>query len=105
MQNESGIQPLEFNVLIDQDPTDEKTKGGLLKPQDAIERDKHAQTRGTIVAISPMAFDDSIFPTEMERPKPGQRVAFARHAGVFVTGEDGKEYRVVKDKDVVALIG
>jgi co-chaperonin GroES (HSP10) len=40
----------------------------------------------------------------MERPKPGDRIAFARHSGAFILGKDGVEYRIVKDKDVVAVI-
>jgi co-chaperonin GroES (HSP10) len=96
---------LEFNVLVKQDEVETKTKGGLMKPDDIVDREKHSQTMGYIVDVSPLAFNEDIFPPGMERPKPGDRIAFARHAGVFITGLDGKEYRVVKDKDVVARIG
>lgn len=104
MTNESGIRPLEYNVLISQDIVEEKTAAGLWKPQDTLERDKHAQTLGTLVDVSPMAFTFDDWPDGEPRPQPGQRVVFARHAGTFVTGKDGKEYRVVKDKDVVGVM-
>ena len=103
--NPSGINPLEFNVLIDPDKIEEKTAGGLYKPQDATEREKHQQTKGTIVALSPLAFNADIYPTDMPKPQPGQRVAIALHAGAFIKGADGKEYRMVKDKDITAMIG
>lgn len=105
MDNRSGIKPVEFNVLVYQDETETRTKGGLIKPDDVVERDKHGQTRGVIVAVSPLAFNEDIWPQGMERPKPGDRIAFARYAGIFIDGDDGREYRAIKDKDVVALIG
>mgnify|MGYP003529486655 FL=1 len=105
MENMSGIRPVEFNVLIKQDDVAEKSKFGLIKPDEVVEREKHSQTRGVIVAVSPLAFNEDVWPQGMDRPGPGQRVAFAKHSGTFITGEDGTEYRVVKDKDVVAVIG
>lgn len=105
MENKSGIRVVEFNVLIKQDAVPEKTPGGLLKPQDLLERDKHAQTRGVIVDLSPMAFNEDVWPAGIDKPRPGDKVAFARHAGTFIDGLDGEEYRVVKDRDIVAVIG
>ena len=102
--NESGIEPIEYNVLIDQDAVETKTKGGLIKPDEILERDKHGQTRGTIIAVSPMAFSFDDWPDGVAKPQPGDKVAIAKHSGVFITGNDGKEYRVVKDKDIVAVI-
>lgn len=102
--NTSGIHPIEFNILVKQDEVAAQTKGGLHIPLEMLDREKHGQTRGVIVAVSPMAFNEDIFPEGLDRPKPGDRVAWARHAGTFVEGMDEQEYRVVKDKDVVALI-
>lgn len=104
MQNTSGIRPVEYNVLVKQDDVSAKTKGGLYVPEEVLEREKHAQTRGVIVAVSDLAFDAAIWPEGKDKPKPGQRIAFAKHSGTFVTGVDGAEYRVIKDKDVVAMI-
>lgn len=104
MENKSGYNPVEFNVIVRQDDTAGKTKLGLIKPDEVIEREKHGQTQGVLVALSPLAFNADIWPADMPRPEPGVRVAFARHAGTFVTGVDGEEYRVVKDKDIVAVM-
>lgn len=102
--NKSGIKPCEFNVLVRQDNVDPVTKMGLHMPEEHLERLKHGQTRGVIVAVSPLAFNEDVWPEGVEKPKPGQKIAFAKHAGTFVTGNDEEEYRVIKDKDVVALI-
>ena len=100
----SGITPVEYNVLVKQDAIETKTKMGLVLPDEVLERQKHAQTRGVIVAVSQLAFNEDVWPQGMDKPKPGDRIAFARHAGTFIEGNDGQEYRVIKDKDVVALI-
>jgi len=102
--NNSGITPVEFNVLLKQDDVQATTKGGLHLAVETVERDKHAQTLGTIVAVAAMAFNEDVWPGDMPKPKPGQRVVFARHTGTFVNGLDGVEYRMIKDKDVVGLI-
>ena len=101
--NTSGITPTEFNVLISQEKIEDKTPGGLIKPEDMQERERYAQTKGVIIAVSPLAFNEDVWPESMPKPEPGQAIVFARHAGVFVDGDDGKEYRIIKDKDVVGL--
>ena len=104
MENNSGITPVEFNVLVKQDAVEEKTKGGLHLPTELQERERHGQTRGIIVAVADLAFNEDVWPGDKPRPAAGQRIAFAKHAGTFVEGTDGEEYRVIKDKDVVGLI-
>lgn len=94
----------EFNVAIRQDAAEEKTKGGLILTADSVEKRKHSAVRGTIVALSPMAFNADIWPNSMERPEVGSRVIFAQHAGAFLQHE-GEELRVVKDKDIIAVLG
>lgn len=103
MKNESGLEPMEFNVLVKQDVVEEKTKGGLLIPEQVVDRERHGVTRGEITAISPMAFNADIW--NGEPPAVGQRVAFARNSGSFIEGDDGQEYRLVKDKDILCMIG
>lgn len=104
MTNTSGLRPLEFNLIVKQDEVAENTKGGLVKPVELVEKEKHAQTRGVIVAVAPMAFNDDILPDSETKPKAGDRIAWTRYAGGLVEGTDGEEYRVIKDKDVVAMI-
>jgi chaperonin GroES len=98
------MQMCEFNVAIRQDAAEEKTKGGLILTADSVEKKKHSAVRGTIVALSPMAFNRDIWPDNMERPEVGARVVFAQHSGTFLQHE-GEELRIVKDKDIVAVLG
>lgn len=102
--NTSGIRPIEYNILVKQDAEEEKTSGGIFLPDDIQERNRHSETEATIVAMSPMAFKFDDWPDYESIPQPGERVVFARHAGTFVKGSDGEQYRVIKDKDVVAVM-
>ena len=97
--NPSGIEPLEFNVLVKQRETEKRTKGGLLLPDDHHERQQWAEIRASVVAISPRAFEDLGASCSV-----GDEVIIAKHAGAVVEGIDGVEYRIVKDKDVVAKV-
>ena len=101
--NTSGIQPTEFKVLIKPEKIDEKTAGGIWKPQDLCEKEQAATTAGEIIAISPLAFTYADWPVTTSPPKVGDRVALARYAGMTVKGSDGEEYRLVNDKDIAGI--
>jgi chaperonin GroES len=106
MTNDSGIYPTEYKVLIAPKEISEKTKGGIIIPDATKERDQYAQMEGQLVAVSPLAFT---YANEAEwgaadKPKPGNRVLFAKYAGAVVTGRDGKDYRIVNDKDIAAVL-
>lgn len=102
--NTSGINPIEYNVLVKLDQVDEKTAGGVFLPDQQKERENFAQIKGTLVAVSPMAFRFEDWPQDCAHPEPGNRVMIAKHAGAQTEGSDGNTYRVVKDKDVLAVI-
>mgnify|MGYP006369001865 FL=1 len=97
-----GLEAWEFNVIIDQDPVQEKTAGGLILIDQ--EKQKHQTTRGTIIDMSPLAFTYGDWPDGFRKPAVGGRVAFAQYGGTFLDGEDGAKYRVVKDKDIIARV-
>ncbi len=99
-----GLIPIEFNVIIDQNPVETKTTGGLHIPNEVQEKRMHMETRGTIVAMSPLAFSYDEWPEGYRKPSVGAKVAFVQHTGAFIDGQDGKKYRVVKDKDIVAVL-
>lgn len=103
MNNPSGIYPIEFKALIKPKAVDEKSKGGIILPDETKDRDQFAQMEGTLVAASPLAFtyENAI---NWDKPKVGDCVLFAKYAGAKVTGKDGVEYRLVNDKDIAAVL-
>lgn len=104
-ENTSGLQPIEFKVLIkpddvsDTDPVLKKAKesGFILAPS---EHEEAAQVKGTVIAVGGRAFHDFGDPS----PKVGDRIYFAKYSGLVIAGDDGQEYRLMNDKDVAAIV-
>lgn len=99
-----GFEPFEFNVVIAPEEVQEKTSGGLFLPETAKEREGLATVRGRLVSVSPAAFDYASFPEGTRLPQAGDEVIFAKFAGILIPGEDGREYRLCKDRDIAAFI-
>jgi co-chaperonin GroES (HSP10) len=97
------IIPANLKILVEVQKVEEKTDGGLFLPIATMERRKNQQVIGTIVAIGTncwKAFDDGKPWAEI-----GDRIFFAPNAGkLLVDPETDKEYLVIFDEDVVALI-
>jgi co-chaperonin GroES (HSP10) len=103
--NPSGISPTEYKALIRPKQLGEKTPGGIIIPDETKDRDQFAQMEGDLVAVSPLAFSyDGWAGHEHMKPKPGDKVLFAKFSGAKVTGRDGVEYRLVNDKDIAAVL-
>lgn len=104
-----GIKPVEYNVVIAPAPSTEG-KGGEQKigsifiPDEAKENLDLAMQVGRIVRQSPLAFSYDTWPSDDDKPKVGQIVWFARYAGKEFEGADGKTYRILKDKDIGAIV-
>lgn len=101
--NESGYIPVEFNVVVYPDPVEETTKGGIILTHTTKEADQYATQEGTLIAISSLAFTYADWPEDARLPQPGDRILFARYAGNMYDGPNGKKYRVIKDKDILAI--
>lgn len=97
-----GLRATGFAVIVAVASVDEKTKGGIFLPDAAREKEKLVGVQGRIVSQSPAAFDFADFGGNA--PKVGDAVQFAKLAGVMVTGKDGREYRVLNDRDVLAIV-
>lgn len=101
-----GFRPTEYNVVV---TTSEKamtsTSGKIIIPETVGEKEALAQMRGLLVAVSPHAFNYEADWPEGSKPKPGDVVLFAKFAGVVPQEKapDGREYRVIKDRDLVAV--
>lgn len=101
--NESGLHPVEYKVLIQLPPEEEKTKGGIVIPSQYAEKMQIAREVGTFIEAGCLAFTDPDWP-EDARPKPGDMVLFDRYAGSVQIGKDKKRYRIINDKEIGALV-
>jgi co-chaperonin GroES (HSP10) len=101
MQNTSGIHPKGHRVLILPDPVEEVTQSGIiLSVGENRDRERLAQLKGTIVELGNTAW--------LDQPSPwanvGDHVIFGKYSGLIYQGDDDKEYRIINDLDVVALV-
>lgn len=103
MSNPSGWECVEFNCLVKVEEVATKTPGGIIMPDKLIDEKMLASTEATLVAVSPLAFTYETWPEGSAKPQPGERILMAKYAGSPVKGVDGIEYRVIKDKDILAV--
>ena len=100
--NNSGIQPVDYRVLVKPETLEEKTEGGIVIPDTIRGRHDMAGIKATLVAVGVQAFEDVKDPAQ--RPKAGSIVAISKYAGYLIKGKDGVEYRLINDKDVAAVL-
>ena len=108
MLNTSGIKPWEYKVLIKPDLVPERSKGGIAYSDQIRSNMQMAICKGTIVDMSPLAFNYDVdmttrIPPEA-RPQIGMRVLFAKYAGGEIEGEDRITYRMMNDKDILGEV-
>lgn len=101
MQNTSGIHPKGHRVLILPDPVEEVTQSGIIvSVGENRDRERLAQLKGTVVELGNTAW--------LDQPSPwaqvGDHVIFGKYSGLIYQGNDNKEYRIINDLDVVALV-
>ena len=93
-----NIKPLGDRVVIKSLPSEEKTKSGIIMPDTAKEKPQE----GEIVAVGPGKMEKG------ERialdVKVGDRVIYSKYAGTEVK-YDGEEYLILKETDILAIIG
>jgi chaperonin GroES len=93
------LEPLEDRVVISVDSPEEITTGGIVLPGSAQQK----QRTGRVIAVGPGRMQDNGVRIPMLTRK-GDRVYFAKYAGADVE-IDGKPYRVLLEKDVLAKAG
>ena len=92
------IQPLQDRVVIRALEETETMRGGLYIPDTAKEKPQ----QGEIVAVGPGRFEKGEkVPMELE---VGQKVLYGKYSGTEVTLDD-EEYLIIKESDVLAVIG
>jgi len=93
-----NYKPCGEKVLIELVTLEEKTKGGIVLPDEHRERERRQQTTGIIRAIGPTAFLDMVT-NEEDIPKVGTLVHFLKYAGITLTINE-KEYQVINDDEI-----
>ncbi len=93
------IKPLDDRIVVKAlDPID-KTKGGIYLPDTAKEKPQE----GKVIAVGPGRHSDT---GELIKPsvKVGDQVLYSKYGGTEVTVE-GEEYLIVRESELLAVIG
>ena len=89
-----NIKPLADRVLIEPAAAETKTIGGIIIPDTAKEK----PLQGTIVAVGNGTKDEEM------TLKEGDHVLYGKYAGTEIEHE-GKKYLIMRQSDVVAILG
>ncbi len=87
------IKPIGERVIIEPAPVEEKTASGIIIPDTAKEKPQ----KGTVVAIPEKSDDYKIV------VKVGDMVLYGKYTGTEIS-LDGKDYLVIKQQDILAVI-
>ena len=94
----SKFRPLHDRVVVRRLDGEEKTKGGIIIPDNAKEK----PSEGIIVAVGPGARDDNGKITALD-VKSGDRVLFGKWSGTEVK-VDGEELLIMKESDIMGIV-
>ena len=93
------IRPLQDRILIRRVDEEDKTAGGIIIPDSAKEKPQE----GVVVATGKgrVKDDGSVIPLDVAE---GDRVLFGKYGGTDVT-LDGEDYTILREDDVLAIVG
>lgn len=101
MENTSKITPTGHHTLVLPDVIDEKSAGGIILAPQSRELEQRASTKGILVAVGASAWYD--FAEGKPWAKVGDRVSYAKFAGIEMEGADKKKYMLLNDQDILAV--
>lgn len=93
-----NVKPLADRVLVCALEAEEKTKGGIIIPDNAKEKPQ----KGEVIAVGDGRIADNGTKIAMSLKK-GDKVLYGKYSGTEVS-VDGKDYLIMKESDVLAVI-
>ncbi len=94
-----SLKPLGDRVIVKAKEKEATTSSGIVLPDTASEKPQE----GTVLSVGPGRVLDNGKRVEME-VKQGDTVLFAKYAGTEVK-LDGEEYLVIRESDLLAIVG
>jgi len=97
--NGSGRTALGYRLILKVKKVESVTKGGIVLTQQSVSDMAMMANEGTIVSIGPTAW--LRHEGAPEWAQIGDKVHTAKAAGSLFVGDDGEEYRIVNDEDIL----
>jgi len=105
--NKSGIIPLGHKVLIKLTKLEKKTIGGIIIPDDVLDKEQFAGQVAEVYDLGPAAFSIGISDLPLEwktSPKVSSKILINKYAGIGVQGLDKEDYRLINDSEILAIL-
>jgi chaperonin GroES len=93
------LRPLQDRILVQRVEEETKTKGGIIIPDTA--KEKPAEGKVVAVGNGKLGEDGKRVALEI---KAGDRILFGKYSGTEVK-IDGEEYLIMREDDVLGVIG
>jgi chaperonin GroES len=93
-----NVKPLADRVIVKPLEAEEKTKGGIIIPDNAKEKPQ----KGEVISVGPGKIADNGTKITMELKK-GDKVLYGKYSGTEVT-VDGSDYLIMRESDILAVI-
>lgn len=91
------INPVGHYVLVEPIEVEAVTKGGIILPDQTVEKEQHAAQRGVIIAVGSAS-------EYIKQEDVGRFAWFGRYAGIGATIEyEGRKFRLIDNTDIKAL--
>ena len=91
------IQPLADRIVVKVLEAKEVTRGGIVLPDTAQEKPQEAE----VIAVGKGKISDGKVVTP--EVKVGDKILFGKYTGTEIT-MDGKEYLILKEEDILAIV-
>lgn len=97
-----AIRLLLHHLLVDPDKKETVSPGGIVIPDQILEKERKAVEYGTVVQVGPTAYLDH--GRDPSIVKVGDRVCLNRYAGKEVLDKDDRKYLILNDSDILCVI-
>jgi chaperonin GroES len=95
-----NLQPTEDHIIVEVMPRETKTASGLYLPETAKDEET---VRGTVVAVGEGRKNDAGTVISLTR-KVGENVLFTKSFNTNRVKEGEKEYIIIRESDIIAVI-
>lgn len=96
-------RPALYHILVAIPKLEERTKGGIIKPDLLLDKEQMASMAGMVIALGPEAYQDKKRFPNGPACKKGDWVVFRAYAGTRFKIQ-GTEFRLVPDDSIQATV-
>ena len=95
-----NLKPLYDRVIVKPIEAEETSIGGIIIPDAAKEK----PTKGEVVAVGEGKFVEATGNVRAPKVKVGDKVIYGQYSGSAYK-QDGVEYKIIKEDDILAIVG